>query len=58
MENCAQFKQILLVLMLSAIVTQVTVVQNRFKKLEKGQNITGTIGAEIKTRSKILCSDR
>ena len=58
-EKCLQFRQTLLVLiLLPAIATQATFVQNRLKKLETGQNITGTIGAELKTRSKILCSDR
>ena len=58
MKNGLQLSQILLVLMLLVIMTQATIVQNKFKKLDPGQNITGTIGAELKTRSKILCSDR
>ena len=53
-----QFCQIFLVLMLPVVVTQVTVVQNNFRKLEPGQNITGTIGAELKTGSHQECSLR
>ena len=58
MQNHLQFCQILLVLVSTVIVTQATIVQNKFKKLEPGESIMGTIGAELKTRSKILCSDR
>ena len=58
MENSLQFRQILFVLTLPVIMTQANVVQNKFQKLQPGQNITGTTGAELKTRSKILCSDR
>ena len=53
MEN-----MILLLLMLPVIVTQVTVVQNFFKKLDSGQRIIGAIGAEIKARYRGECALR
>ena len=49
MEIGPQFSQILL---------QATFVQTLYEKLEPGQNITGTIAAELTTRSKIECSGR
>ena len=58
MENCLQVCKILLVLVLPVIVTQATIVQNKFEKLDSGQNITGTIGAEIKARSRRECAVR
>ena len=45
-------------MMLPVIVTQVTVVQKRFKKLDPEQNITGTLGAELKAGSSQECSLR
>ena len=53
MEN-----MILLLLMLPVIVTQATVVQNFFKKLDSGQRIIGAIGAEVKARSRGECALR
>ena len=58
MENCLQVCEILLVLMLPVIVTQATIVQNKFEKLDSEQNITGKIGAEIKARSRRECAVR
>ena len=58
MENCLHVCKILLVLLLPVIVTQVTIIQNKFEKLDSGQNITGKIGAEIKARSRWECSVR
>lgn len=58
MQNHLKFCPIFLVLVLPVIVTQATIVQDKFKKLDPGQNIPGTIGTELKTRSKTLCSDR
>ena len=58
MENCLHVCKILLVLMLPVIVTQATIVQNKFEKLDSRQNITGTIGAEIKARSHRECAVR
>ena len=58
MENCLHFNQILLVLALPVLVTQATVVQNKFKKLEPGESIMGTIGAEVKARSRRECAVR
>ena len=57
-ENCLQVCKILLVLVLPVIVTQATIVQNKFEKLDSGQNITGTIEAEIKVRSRRECGVR
>ena len=51
-----KFNQILLLMMMSVHVTQATFVQNLYKKLEPGQNITGQIGAEHKGISHIECS--
>ena len=58
MKNHLQFNQIFLVLMVPVIVTKATVVQNNFKKLDSEQNITGTIGAELKSGSHQECSLR
>ena len=58
MKNHLQLSQILLVLILPVIVAQATVVQNNFKKLDPEQNITGTIGAELKSGSHQECSLR
>ena len=58
MKNHLQLSQILLVLMLPVIVVQVIVVQNNFRKLDPEQNITGTIGAEVKSGSHQECSLR
>ena len=37
---------------------KVTIVHNKFKKLESGKNIIGTVGSELTTKSKLQCSDR
>ena len=58
MENCLQACKILLVLMLAVIVAQATIAQNKFEKLDPGQNITGKIGGEIKARSRRECAVR
>ena len=58
MDNYLRACKIFFVLMLPVIVTQATVVQNTFEKLEPGQNITGAIGAEIKARSRRECAVR
>ena len=58
MENCLQVCEILLILVLPVFVTQATVVQNKFKKLDPGQRIIGVIGAEIKARSRRECAVR
>ena len=49
---------LVLLLMMTVPVTQGTVVKSKYRKIEQGQNITGTIRSEIKTRSKLECSDR
>ena len=63
MEQGAWFNWILLVMVMMMVVmmmgtvcvTQTTVVQNRFKKLQSGQSIMGKIGAELKARSSQEC---
>ena len=50
-----QFFQIFLILMLPVVATQATVVQNNFRKLDPGQNITGAIGAKLKAGSPQEC---
>ena len=56
MNNSLQLSQILLVLILRAIATKATFVQNTFKKLDPEQNITGTISVELKARSHQECA--
>ena len=60
MKHRLQFNPIFLVLllMMTVPVTQGTVVKSKYRKIEQGQNITGTIRSEIKTRTKLECSDR
>ena len=54
-----EFQQIVFVLMTIGVQTQATnLVQSNFKKLEPGQNITGTILTEFHTRSKLQYSDK
>ena len=49
--------QILLMLLMGTFyMTQATLVENIYKKLEAGENITGQIGAEYKEISHIECS--
>ena len=63
MEQHAWFNRILLVMMMmmmvmmmgTVCVTQTTVVQNRFRKLQSGQSIMGKTGAELKARSTQEC---
>ena len=57
-EMSSQFHGILLVLLLTVFETKATIVPKKFKKLETGKTITGQIGAELMTRSKLQCSDR
>ena len=57
MKSYQQFSRILLLLMMSVCVVVATIVTNKFKKLEIGQNITGTIETETAT-SKLHCSNR
>ena len=52
-----QFKWIVVAVVLPAV-TQASIVKNKFKKLDSGQNITGEIGAELKTRSRLECASR
>ena len=58
MKNHVQFYQIVLVLMLPVIVTQATVVQNRYEKLDPGQSILGRRAAEVKAGSHQECALR
>ena len=57
MRNCLQLNWILLLLMI-VCVTQATIVPNKFRKLNSGENIAGKVGAELTVRSKLQCSDR
>ena len=52
------FNRILLVLLVTVYATQATIVQSKYKKLEPGLNVTGTVVTEFKTRSKLQCSNR
>ena len=52
----SQFHAILL--LLTVFETKATLFPKKFKKLETGKSITGQIGAELMTRSKLQCSDR
>ena len=56
MKNSLQFSLILLVLILRAITTKATFVQNTFKKLDPEQSITGTISVELKAGSDQECA--
>ena len=58
MEHRLQINRILLVLLVTVCATQASIEHSKYKKLEPGQNITGTIVAELKTRSKLECSTR
>ena len=58
MANSLQFSPILLLLLMTISATQATIVPKKFKNLQVGHSITGTVGAELRTRSKIQCSDR
>ena len=54
MEHLSKFNQILLLLLLETFcMTQATFVENIYRKLEPGQNITSQIGAEHKGISHI-----
>ena len=53
-----RFNRFVLLLMMTIYATRTTIVPTEFKKLEAGHSITGTVGAELRTRSKIQCSDR
>ena len=59
MQVLIQLKQILLVLLVTTVAaTKAMIVHNKFKKLETGKNIKGTIASELTIRSKLQCSDR
>ena len=61
MEPYFQAKWLLLLLMMATSVcaTQATsVVKTKYRKLESGRNITGTVLEHVTTRSKLQCSDR
>ena len=60
MEHRFQFNWTLLVILLMMMtvgVTQVKIERKKYKKLDPGQNITGTVVAEFTSRSKLQCSD-
>ena len=53
-----EYRSIVLpVVLFPVVATQATIVQRKFEKLS-GQNITGIIGAELKTRSRLQCAFR
>ena len=56
MEHRLQISIILLVFLEVGYMTQVTFVQNIYRKTEPGQNIIGKIAAEERVDSKIECS--
>ena len=58
MEQHHKFIHILLVLLMVIYTIQAAIVQNTFKKLDPGKDITGTVGAQFSTRSNIECSIR
>ena len=56
-KHLLKFNRILLVLLMGTFcVTQATFVENLYRKMEPGENITGQIGAEHKGISHIECS--
>ena len=57
-HNMEQFNRLILLLMTTLFVTQATIIQTFYDKVESGQNITGNITAELTTRSRIQCSNR
>ena len=59
MEFSSRCHQILFLLLVTIFMAQaMAVVTSKYKKIEPGQNITGTSVAEFTTRSKLQCSDR
>ena len=56
MEHRLQLSIIFLLLMVTVYVAQATSVQNLYKKIKQGQNISGKIGAELTTISATECS--
>ena len=62
MDHRVQSKRVLLVIlllmMMTIFMTQVAIEHKKYKKLEPGQNITGTTVVELTSRSKLQCSDR
>ena len=58
MEHRLQFTRILLVTMMTICMTQGTLVQKLYKKLEPGEDIAGVVIAEHKRVSSTQCSIR
>ena len=60
METCLQLDQILLPLLLMGTfyITEATVVQDMFKKMDPGKTITGKVGGELKATSLEECAIR
>ena len=49
----------LVLLLLTVYATLATsIVTSKYRKLEPGQNVTGILLSELKTKSKLQCSDR
>ena len=53
-----EFSQILLVLQTIVYVTQAAFVQNTYRELGPGQNVTGNFGAEVTAESNYDCATR
>ena len=53
-----RLQYVLLVLLMTVNGTQTTFVQNTYRKLKPGQNITGIMGIELTAESNIECSSK
>ena len=49
---------LVIMVMVPIVMAKTSVVMKKFKKQYTRQNIIGTIGVELRARSKIICSDR
>ena len=58
MSHQLQFSQIHLVMLILCSVTQAAIVEENFKKLEPGENFTGTRIAELTVRTNMECYTR
>ena len=58
MERCVNFNWIFLVLLITVSTTQAAFIQNRYNKIEQGQNVTGKSKAQFLARSTQECSLR
>ena len=58
MEILQTYILFIVTMALLASTIQGTITQEKFKKFEQGKGIVGVIGQELKTLSKIQCSQR